>query len=277
MNYNIAILLSTYNGSKYLTDLLDSLINQSLLNIKIYISDDGSTDTTLQIIHHYLEKNKNIILIDNKSNRGAFHNFMFLLNSVDADYYLFSDQDDIWLKEKSLTLVNRIVDLENYYIKTPIVVHSELTVVDENLNLISNSFNKFSNINQDLFKMNKLFYMVTNSIVGCSMCINKYVKNVCFPINPNALMHDSWISLSVISNHGVIDFLPINLTLYRQHNSNVIGAKKSTGLKYFVSKFSNIYSVIIENKARFLLVNTLNPSFKGHHYIYYKILYLILR
>jgi hypothetical protein len=202
---------------------------------------------------------------------------MNLLSIVDADFYFFADQDDIWVMDKVKIQIDRIVYLEKCFGKIPILVHSDLKVVDENLLLLSDSFNSFSNINPKLFKKSKYFYAVTNSVVGCSMCINKSVKELSFPINSKADMHDSWITISTIFNGGFIDYIPNKLVLYRQHQNNVIGARLSKGFKYLFFKFLNLGILISSNKSKYSLANSMDSNFSVLKYIYYKLYYLTFR
>lgn len=275
---NVAILLSTFNGEKYLDELLNSIINQTYINFDIYIIDDGSTDSTISIIKFYVKLHKNIHLLEiGKPSKGAFYSFIALLNFVEADYYFFADQDDVWLNNKVKILVDRLVYLEKQFGKTPILVHSDLKVVDENLKLISSSFSSYSNINHDIFKKSKYFYSVTNSVVGCSMGINKYVKNLCFPVNSFATMHDSWITLSTAFNGGIIDYTPEKLVLYRQHGNNVIGANKANGIIYFASKVFRVDTLISSYKNKYVLTKSIDCKFNVFKFIYYKLYYLIFR
>jgi glycosyltransferase involved in cell wall biosynthesis len=275
---NVAILLSTFNGEKYLKELLNSIINQTYIDFNIYIIDDGSTDSTISIIKFYVKLHKNIHLLEiGKPRKGAFYSFMALLNFVDADYYFFADQDDVWLKNKLKILVDRLVYLEKHFGQIPILVHSDLEVVDENLKLISSSFGSYSNINHEIFKKSKYFYSVTNSVVGCSMGINKFVKNLCLPVNSFATMHDSWITLSTAFNGGLIDYTSEKLVLYRQHGNNVIGANKANGIIYFASRVFRVDTLISSYKNKYVLTRSIDEKFNIFKFLYYKLFYLIFR
>jgi rhamnosyltransferase len=96
----IAILLATYNGGQYLMEQLDSLLQQTCQEWTLYIHDDGSTDNTYDILREYSQKHSNIYVLEYESQRGAMGNFLSLLQRVEADYYMFCDQDDVWLKQK---------------------------------------------------------------------------------------------------------------------------------------------------------------------------------
>lgn len=96
----VVILMSTYNGEKYIEEQLESLLNQTYSDIKIFIRDDGSKDRTKEIIKQFLQKSKNIFLIEGE-NIGFINSFFELLNISDtADYYAYCDQDDVWMEDK---------------------------------------------------------------------------------------------------------------------------------------------------------------------------------
>ena len=96
----IDILLATYNGEKYLQEQIESILNQTYTDFRLLISDDASTDNTIKIIEEYAKKDKRILTFVQKENLGVIKNFEFLLNKVENEYFMFSDQDDIWMKEK---------------------------------------------------------------------------------------------------------------------------------------------------------------------------------
>lgn len=172
----IAILLASYNSEKYIGQQLDSIINQSVKEIVIYINDDGSSDATLSIINKYLATYNNIVLLkDNLSRRGVLKNFMWMLENVDADYYMFSDHDDIWLENKIELSLNEMIKFENDNPNKPVLVHTDLKVVDQNLKVINNSFWAFCSINPALMKSFD-YLAVTNGITGCTMIFNQKVK-----------------------------------------------------------------------------------------------------
>jgi rhamnosyltransferase len=97
---NIAILLSTYNGENYISEQINSIINQTNSNWTLYIRDDGSSDGTLDIITRFVTDYENIVLLDSSINIGTLESFIWLMQNVNSSYYMFCDQDDIWLPNK---------------------------------------------------------------------------------------------------------------------------------------------------------------------------------
>ena len=273
----IAILLSTYNGQFYLNELINSIINQSYNNFKLYIRDDGSKDNTLLILSEYQAKYDFIEICNNKNeNLGAFKSFMWMLENIDSKYYMFADQDDIWEKNKVEILLKQMLDTEILYYDKPILIHSDVTIVDENINILNTSFWKFSKINQKLFKENINYYGISNCVIGCSMFFNKFVKNICFPINNYAIMHDSWITLCIAYNGGLIIPIDISLVKYRQHNMNVIGVEKVGDIRYFFRKIKKLSNVIKSNYFNYKLYKTFN-TVSIFKFFFYKINYLLKR
>ena len=117
MNVQVAILLATYNGEKFIEKQLDSLLGQSFQQFKIYIHDDGSNDKTLEIIRSYESQfpGKFVIFEEESKHLGAAFSFMWLLNRVEAPYYMFCDQDDIWFPQKIELTLKKMKEIEYHY------------------------------------------------------------------------------------------------------------------------------------------------------------------
>ncbi len=248
----VAILLSTYNGEKYLKDQLKSLINQTYTDWEVYIRDDGSKDKTLNIIYDFkdLYPNQIFIIQDNLGNLKSAKSFMTLLMYVQSDFYMFCDQDDYWVPNKIELSVNKILKLQKIHGNVPALVFTDLKVVDENLNLIHSSLWSYSKINPEhIFNFYKL---ATNSTVtGCTIIINDLLKKSSIPIPSHMLMHDWWLSL-LACRIGVIDFILTPTLLYRQHAINVLGAEPQNQ-KSIQFKLKNLLKVL-EKNINFILM-----------------------
>ena len=234
-NYKIAILLATYNGAKYIREQLESLFQQSCSDFHLYVRDDGSTDDTMKIIgqFHEMYPDRVTILKDSQKHRGAAKSFMYLLENVDSEYYMFCDQDDIWLPEKIEKTFAQMKDIEAENVrkgtaakKIPILVATDLGVVDEQLNLISPSFNKDLKI--DVFRKHPELICVRHVVTGCTMMFNRAAKQASLPMSPRATMHDEWVALCVHFKGGVISIIDDSPILYRQHTSNTLGAEQAS-------------------------------------------------
>ena len=246
-NKTISILLATFNSELFLEEQLNSIIKQNYSNWILYIRDDDSTDNTKEIIKKYESEYKNIVYLkDTIIKRGATMSFLWLLTKVDSDYYMFCDHDDVWLPNKIQLTLDKMLESDIDGNLIPIIIHTDLVVVDKNLNLISDSFWKKSNLNTKDISYNNLAY--ANCITGCTMMINNPTKrlvniqqNIDFP-------HDSWIGLLVSYNNGIIRSLDTQTILYRQHENNLIG----------INKKKSILTRIEDNRKRLKILNKIN-------------------
>ena len=206
---------------KYLKAQLDSLFSQSYKNFKLIARDDGSSDKTLEILKSY-----DIELLPSNENIGVKSSFETLLKyafeNSDADYFMFCDQDDVWNQDKVKLTLQKMYEMEKLYKNTPILVHTDLEVVDENLHTINPSFMKLQNLNEKKNRLNNL--LIQNTITGCTVMINRDLAKLCLPMSSNAIVHDWWVGL-VASCFGKIAYLQQSTIKYRQHTSNTIGAK----------------------------------------------------
>lgn len=228
----LKILLSTYNGEKYLKQQLDSLLSQTYKNFEIIARDDGSQDKTLEILQSY-----NISIIDSKENLGAKGSFGALLeyaiqNSA-SDYFMFCDQDDVWHPEKISRTIEKMQQVEALYPHQAVLVHTDLSVVDRDLRMLHNSFWKYQNIDPTKDSLNGL--ILHNTVTGCTTMINRPLAQIVKNIPQEAIMHDWWISLTA-SAFGRIGYVDKPLMFYRQHGANDTGAK-NYGWKHIIDRF----------------------------------------
>jgi len=228
MKNNVAVLLSTYNGSKYIVELLESLSKQLFKDFDLIIRDDGSSDSTLNAILDYQKNNQlNIHIVDSEGNAGAANSFIKLLDYANDcqqySYFLFCDQDDIWHQDKIEVLVNTIKAEELNNPDLPILVHSDLSVVNDNGEKIFPSFWKFQHIDPDRNTTSRL--LIQNTVTGCTAAINRALSNQIKVDVECMIVHDWWIAL-VASAIGKIVPIHQQLIDYRQHEQNVIGARQ---------------------------------------------------
>lgn len=228
-NTPIAILLATYNGEKYLSEQIDSLLSQTYNDFTLYVHDDGSKDNTLAILSEYSNKYTNIVVLDYEPSHGAKENFFGLLDRVEAEYYMFCDQDDIWHNDKIEKSLSFIRLIESEHKGKPVCVYSDLKVVDENGNTISESFFEMEGIHPE-FLQDFDHASASNFATGCTMLFNHKAKEMMHPNIAAATMHDSWVALSVLKVGGSV--VPISEALidYRQHGNNTLGAIDSNRL-----------------------------------------------
>ncbi len=223
----IDIVMTTFNGCKYIQKQIESILEQTIKDWELFIRDDGSTDDTLRIINEFKKRYSDKIFIINNSfeNLGSKRSFGRILETIDSNYFMFCDQDDIWLPEKMEIALKRMLELEGKYgRKVPILIHTDLKVVDEELNIHCDSLSKYQNLKSDKVKtFNRL--LVQNIITGSTVMINRALKEIAIPIPERAIMHDWWFGL-VASAFGKVDYINIPTVLYRQHDLSEIGAKR---------------------------------------------------
>lgn len=221
----VQILMSTYNGEKYLKEQIESILNQENVEISLLIRDDGSTDETLNILEHLAKENKNIHYYASQ-NIGVARSFMELVNkSNEADYYAFADQDDVWYSNKIISAIEKIENNSN----KPSLYISALEVVDEELNTI------------EIKKVSGNFCfegeMAKNFATGCTMVFNKKLCDIIKMYNPEYLiMHDSWITRVCYAIGGNVVVDRNTYIKYRQHGNNVVGYKDE-GFKKLKKQF----------------------------------------
>lgn len=234
----ITVLLATYNGSEHIRAQIDSLLSQTYTDFKIVIRDDGSSDQTPVIIAELAEKYpEKISVITGEPTRSACGNFSKLFEAVDDDYIMFCDQDDVWLPEKIEKTLAAMKAAEAKNPGSPVLVHSDLRVVDGALNTICESFFEFQQVPQHKVTLSRL--LVQNYVTGCTMMINRPLKTLCGAVPPECAMHDWWIAL-VCALFGEIVCIKEPLMLYRQHGGNQVGAKAAKGIGFVKRKLQTL-------------------------------------
>ncbi len=221
----IAILLAVYNGEKYMKVQIDSIINQTNRDWALYIRDDASTDLTREIIADYCLKYDNIIAVkDSLGNLGCFENFRQLLRVVDADYYMLSDADDYWLTEKVQVSYDFIRGKEKQYPQIPIMVHTDKSIADSELNIRHASDWISGHYNPD--SISDFKYAPRYIVGGATSTINHLAK-IC-SIEPPlfSISHDGWMTLQT-ARYGKIFAIHQSLLVYRRHGNNTTGANPS--------------------------------------------------
>lgn len=245
----ISILLAVYNGEKYLEAQLNSLMAQTYQNFRIIIRDDLSSDSTVNLIEKFRVNfpNKIELLQDDLGNLRSSKSFMQLLaQSGDSEYIMFCDQDDIWLPNKIELSVEKIKSLEKVENNIPLLVFSDLTVVNDHLNVIQKSFWEYQKlILEDVSNWKKL--LAQNIITGCTIIMNAKAKEVSLPFSLPHMIHDQWIGVNV-AKHGIIDYLPVQTILYRQHENNVAGAHRF-GFQYLFTKLLHLNNIFYQLKT----------------------------
>lgn len=224
----IYVLLATYNGGAFLREQLDSLIAQTEPGWHLLVRDDGSSDRTAEIVAAYAAKDPRITMLPgSRANQGTAANFASLLQTAaerGADYVLLMDQDDVWLADKIERQMALMKSEEGRLgPSVPILVHSDLELVDRECRTIHPSFMAFQRIHNEQAEPLRTL-LVQNYVTGCTVLLNRALLQAALPIPSEAMMHDWWLAL-IAATVGVIRYDPEPTVRYRQHPGNQVGAK----------------------------------------------------
>lgn len=239
----ISILLASYNGEKYIAQQIESVLNQTYGDFVLYINDDCSTDGTYEIIKNYEAKYPEKIKAtrNEKNSGGAKYNFINMMINHKDDYVMLCDQDDVWLKNKIDVTYKKIKEMEKEYSSDiPLLVHTDLKIVDEKLNILFPSL--ISSVNADYSKTRLKNQIVQNTLTGCTAMYNRKLAELIIAEPSFMVMHDWWIML-IASAFGKIDYVDKPTILYRQHGNNAVGTKNMKSFK-FILKFSREKKII---------------------------------
>ncbi|MBR2289487.1 MAG: glycosyltransferase family 2 protein [Clostridia bacterium] len=251
----INILMATYNGRRYVAKQIESILNQTYQDFRLIISDDCSSDSTLKILEEYEAKDKRIEIFYQGENLGVQANFEFLIGKVRSEYFMFSDQDDIWEPDKIEKSVKKLEE-ENLDL-----VYTDLSVVDSRLNEIAPSYWKLKGLDYRIKKYNNFESLYLNNFVtGCTMLVrSKWINEFMpFPKKSKYILHDYWISL-IVSQNGKIGYIDEALVKYRQHKDNKIGSKtRSEQMKtlddirnLFIDVKIDHFMIFVQNENKF--------------------------
>ena len=224
----ITVLLSIYGESPFLTDFLKSLQEQSCREFQLLCRIDGNFTLPDELNARFPD----FMVLADKEHCGVVRSYSKLLASApESSYYMFADQDDVWHSdkvEKTLSAMKKAE--EKWGSSTPILVHSDLHVVTEELSGISDSFIRYQSLDPGKTDLKDL--LIQNNVTGCTVMINKALYDL-VSVPSNAVCHDWYVALTAAA-FGRIVFINDALTEYRQHNSNVYGAVPR---KNFIKKF----------------------------------------
>ncbi len=228
MSKKVAILLSTYNGEKYLREQIDSILAQTYDNFELIVRDDGSKDSTVEIVKEYMEKSDKEITLMVGKNLGFIKSFFELLKHSDADYFSFADQDDIWLPNKIELAVNSLNKLDD---TKPNMAFSNVDYYDTEMNFMGNGDSK----NKKPSFLNSLYECINQ---GMTMVINKTARDYIIKNIPEKCFFHDWWTYMICTAFGSVVQYDVVTVKYRRAKTNatVEGQGKITLLVWRIKK-----------------------------------------
>lgn len=233
------VILCTYNGEKYLEKQIKSIMEQDREDFCLLYSDDGSTDSTKAILQSLQERyGKKMLAFPRsmKSGSPAKH-FLSILSALakgevyieNLEYIFLADQDDCWFPDKLSKTISVIKEEERKFGESlPILCHTDCTLVNAKGELLAKSYRSYQKLPGASYRFSRL--LLQNHVTGASVGINKALLQYCKEIPEQVKMHDHWLAL-LANCFGEIQYLPYASYAYRQHEENVLGAKKASVLK----------------------------------------------
>lgn len=247
-NNKIIILMSTYNGEKYLCEQLDSLFSQEGVKVNVFVRDDGSSDKTISILQEY-EKKSHLQFYTGKNLKPAKSFMNLIYNAPKAKYYALCDQDDIWIQGKLKTAIEFLSNCDK-----PALFYHGMNIVDKKLNSTGYYF-------RETEKAINLKYscLYGSGISGCTMVFNDKLIDAIKIYEPSYItMHDEWIHRVCLCIHGCIYGDKTAYINYRQHENNAIGMHQRTiseqiyNLKQQECSFSKLAREMLSGYEKYL-------------------------
>lgn len=247
------ILMTSFNGEKYIEKQIESIRSQTLENWQLLIRDDGSKDRTTEIIHASMQADARISLIKKDSEQhGAYMNFWSLIKYAKSlpayDYYFFADQDDIWLPDKLEKMTAAIDDKRDI----PVLAYGDMVVIDGENRLVYKSLNEIVGLSE---KGVYSEFFVHGYVSGCAAVINRKLFEIVpvYPLNRksiNIMSHDNYFTKFAIVA-GEVVWLDFPVIQYRRHGQNVTsGNKYKLNVKAILEKAAGIFGELAKTHGR---------------------------
>jgi len=228
MDNNISVCMATYNGSEYIREQISSILIQLGIGDELIVSDDSSTDNTIEIIQSFNDDRIKVVI--NSKCKSPIFNFENAIKQASNPLIFLSDQDDVWLE-------NKVYEMKLMLNQYSMVVCNH-SVVDENMTIIIPSYFELASSGKGVIKN-----IIKNTYFGCCMAFHKKILDVAFPFPKDIPMHDSWLAL-VSDLFFDTYFIDKPLTLYRKHDNNTSTAWSIKSHNSFLKKMSFRFNTI---------------------------------
>jgi len=214
---SVSVCIASYNGEKYIKEQITSILLQLTNEDELIISDDSSSDKTIQIIESI--NDSRIVLLKHQTFYSHVYNFENALKHAKGEYLFLADQDDVWVPHKLETMLKLL--------KTCDLVLSDAVMVDENMQELNESFFSFQHSSKGILKN-----LYKNSYLGCCMGFNRHILNIALPFPKDINMHDWWIGL-IGEIYGDVYFSHEKLVKYRRHEDTLTPIDRKSGNSFF--------------------------------------------
>lgn len=253
MKSSCLIMMASYNGEKYIEEQIVSIISQDYENWHLVIQDDGSKDTTVEIVKKYVEQDSRIELWINTYKHGAYYNFHSMINkckSLKYDYYLFVDHDDIWLPFKLKEMVNYCKNNTLFDLSIPIMVYADMSIIDAKGNITNRSIHSILGLQYGNWRSS----FFNHNVFGCNTIMNralfKIVPKMDLDVSICKIMsHDNYYAKYAAIKGKLIYFNKITM-LYRRYGNNVTAQHSyNNNFSKIIKRLSNV-DKLAEDHAR---------------------------
>lgn len=244
MDTRYSVALCTYNGAKFIREQLDSIVHQSIPPSQIVVSDDGSKDSTIEIVNEYLsDKGIRYIVCSNHGKHGVSGNFLNAMNLCTEEIIFTSDQDDYWMENKAEKMLAVYENIPN-----AMLVFSNGELVDTNMKSLNCDIWKAVGISPEKCAVGNWFqYLLKNCLItGATMSIRKTLLDGIDDI-PSEWLHDGWLAWAAVAYNGLVP-CPEILIKYRQHGLNVVGMKPVNALQDRLDSWLNNFDSIVATR-----------------------------
>lgn len=277
---SVCVVMSTYNGEKYLGEQMESILRQEGCEVTVFVRDDGSSDETVSILQSYREQGVQFL---SGENCGAKKSFLLALREApEAEFYAFADQDDVWDSDKLSVAVGEIQKAQRNNPGKCVLYSCRTCLVDENLREIHVSKKDKASAKTSL-QVRPFLRGQTRNSAGCTMVFNRVLRDLVCRYMPTVYsMHDAWVRQVCLAVGGIFLYDPVPHILYRQHGANAVGGKRGIGASllrrlsfykrmgrcYYTKMLQEIYGqykdrMPAENIERYTKVSSYKKSFRN--------------